>query len=342
MDQLLSNLEMLIPEAMGMARLRYGVLREVLYNQPVGRRQIALRMHCSERAARSEIAVLRDMGAVAITPAGIELTDHGMDMLSMADEVMPILEGLSSLAQRLQQYLGLEQVVLVPGDSYLDPYTKRELGRAAARFFKEALSSSVTMAVTGGSTLAEMGKAIPAGLPGSGVVVLPARGGLGEKIELQANAIAAHIAEAVGGSYRMLHIPDNLEQKTIDSLMFNSQVAEVVAQLKQCDIVVHGIGSAMEMANLRGLDQETLKTLENQRAVGEAFRYYFNASGEIVYNVAGIGLELSDLASIPLVVAVAGGSNKAQAIEAVLKNRRRGVLISDEGAARAILERGKE
>ncbi|NLB18012.1 MAG: transcriptional regulator, partial [Syntrophomonadaceae bacterium] len=73
--------------------------------------------------------------------------------------------------------------------------------------------------------------------------------------------------------------------------------------------------------------------------VGDAFRYYFNAAGEIVYNVAGIGLELSDLDNISLVVAVAGGSNKAWAIESVLTNRRRGTLISDEGAARAILER---
>ena len=63
MDRLIANLERLVPEAMAEARLRYRVLREVLYNQPAGRRQIAIRLGCSERSARSEIAALKEQGA---------------------------------------------------------------------------------------------------------------------------------------------------------------------------------------------------------------------------------------------------------------------------------------
>lgn len=339
MDRLIANLERLIPEALAEARLRYRVLREVLYNQPVGRRQIAVRLGCSERSARSEIAALKDQGALEITPGGIMLTNHGLELVHLVDEVIPYLDGLNSLGVQLQRRLKLDTVLVVPGDSYHDPYAKKDLGRAAARYLKEVLPEVSIVAVSGGATLAEMGNAIPPGPARHDVMVLPARGGLGEKVEEQANTIAAHIAEAIGGHYRLLHIPDNLDGETMKSLLANQQVAEIVAQLKSCDLLIHGIGSALEMASRRGLADGALRILEEQQAVGEAFRYYFDAQGEIVYSVTGVGLELSDLNNIPIVVAVAGGSNKARAIEAVLINRGRGTLITDEGAARAILER---
>ena len=339
MDRLIANLERLIPEALAEARLRYRVLREVLYNQPVGRRQIAIRLGCSERSARSEISALKEQGALEVTPGGIMLTAHGLELVHLVDEVIPYLDGLNSLGVQLQQKLKLDTVLVVPGDSYFDPYAKKDLGRAASRYFKEVLPEVSIVAVSGGATLAEMGNAIPPGLARRDVLVLPARGGLGEKVEEQANTIAAHIAEAIGGHYRLLHIPDNLEEGTMKSLLTNQQIAGIVAQLKRCDLLIHGIGSALEMASRRGLAESALRILEEQQVVGEAFRYYFNAQGEIVYSVTGIGLELSDLNNIPIVVAVAGGSNKARAIEAVLTNRRRGILITDEGAARAILGR---
>jgi len=338
MDRLMANLERLIPQALAEARLRYRALREILYNQPIGRRQLAMRLDCSERSARSLIAALKDQGVLEITPGGIILTEYGLELVHMVDEVIPYLDGLNSLALRLQERLNLDKVLVVPGDSYYDPYSKKDLGRVAARYFREVLPKVRIVAVSGGTTLAEMSNAIPSGAARHDVLVLPARGGLGEKVEEQANTIAAHIAEAIGGHYRLLHIPDNLEQETMKILLANHQIAEIVAQLKQCDLLIHGIGSALEMASRRGLVENALKTLEEKKAVGEAFRYYFDANGDIVYSVTGIGLELSDIKNIPIVVAVAGGSNKARAIEAVLRNRGRGTLITDEGAARAILE----
>lgn len=338
MERLVKSLEKLAPEALEIARTRYRVLKEIMINQPIGRRQIALRLDLSERAARGEIEVLREMGALEITSAGIVLTHYGMELLNEFDRLAPYLEGLKSLERALLNHLRLDQVIVVPGDSFTEPLVKKDLGRAAARYVRGLLFPGCTLAVTGGTTLAEMAQAMAHTPAGEGVLVLPARGGLGEEVEEQANTIAAHIAKAIGGQYRLLHVPDSLDPDTINRLMENPRVAEIVERLKQCDILVHGIGSALEMACRRGLRDEALRILEEKEAVGEAFRYYFNSAGEIVYCLPGIGLELEDLKSIPHVVAVAGGSNKARAIAAALANRRRGTLITDEGAARKILE----
>lgn len=91
------------------------------------------------------------------------------------------------------------------------------------------------------------------------------------------------------------------------------------------------------MAKRRGLSAGEIDFLHRQGATGEALRYYFDNQGKIVYEVPGIGLELTDLANVNIIVAVAGGSNKAEAIKAVLKSGYPKVLITDEGAVKKII-----
>jgi len=172
------------------------------------------------------------------------------------------------------------------------------------------------------------------------VLVVPARGGLGGEVEEQANVVAARIAKAIGAEYRLLHLPDNLEESLLESLKKDARIKEVVELVKSCNILVHGIGVALEMAARRGLSPEGLQVLEERGAVGEVLRYYFNREGQIVYSQPGIGIEFEDMGGLKKVIAVAGGSNKAEAIAAVLRNHRRGVLVTDEGAARKILQKG--
>ncbi|HBQ87655.1 MAG TPA: transcriptional regulator, partial [Syntrophomonas sp.] len=273
---------------------------------------------------------------IATTPAGLYLTACGQDLLNEIDEVIPYLFKINTLADRLKERFDLKEVIIVPGDSYGDALAKKDLGRAAARFLLNALYPGCVVAVTGGTTLAEMADAIK-GRNVPDVMVVPARGGLGEKMEQQASTIAARIAQAIGAQYRLLHIPDSLEQSTAEALKRDNHIREVVNLIKSSNLLIHGIGPAIEMANRRGLTAEQIQILNEGQAVGEALRYYFDNLGNIVYETPGIGLEGDDIASIDTVVAVAGGSNKAMAIESVLRNRRRDVLITDEGAAKKII-----
>ncbi|HCF70551.1 MAG TPA: transcriptional regulator [Syntrophomonas sp.] len=336
MNQLFTIMERFAPEAIEIMEVRYQVLRQILHNAPVGRRQIARNTGCSERLVRTEVDTLRERGAIATTPAGLYLTACGQDLLNEIDEVIPYLFKINTLADRLKERFDLKEVIIVPGDSYGDALAKKDLGRAAARFLLNALYPGCVVAVTGGTTLAEMADAIK-GRNVPDVMVVPARGGLGEKMEQQASTIAARIAQAIGAQYRLLHIPDSLEQSTAEALKRDNHIREVVNLIKSSNLLIHGIGPAIEMANRRGLTAEQIQILNEGQAVGEALRYYFDNLGNIVYETPGIGLEGDDIASIDTVVAVAGGSNKAMAIESVLRNRRRDVLITDEGAAKKII-----
>lgn len=336
MDQLFTIMERFAPEAIEIMAVRYQVLRQILHNAPVGRRQIARNTGCSERLVRTEVDILRERGVISTTPAGLYLTACGQNLLTEIDEVIPYLFKINTLADQLKERFNLKEVIIVPGDSYRDALAKKDLGRAAARFLLNTLYPGCIVAVTGGTTLAEMADAIKERNI-SDVMVVPARGGLGEKMEQQASTIAARIAQAIGAQYRLLHIPDSLEQSTAEALKKDNHIREVVDLIKSSNILVHGIGPAMEMANRRGLTAQQMQILNEGQAVGEALRYYFDNLGNIVYETPGIGLEGDDIANIGTIVAVAGGSNKAIAIEAVLRNRRRDVLITDEGAAKKII-----
>ncbi|MBC7075824.1 MAG: sugar-binding domain-containing protein [Syntrophomonadaceae bacterium] len=341
MNRLFTIMERFAPEALEIMEVRYRILRQVLHKQPIGRRQICKDLGYAERSIRGEVDVLKSRGAVIITPAGVCLTPYGEEMINAIDEFLPFLFNIQLLAEEIKRMFDLEEVVLVPGDSYKDYMTKKDLGRAAARFLRKNIETGFVIAVTGGSTLAEIADAINNGSHIADVLVVPARGGLGGEVEQQAGTIAAKIARAIGAKYRLLHIPDNLDKDTVEILRKDSHISEVVDIIKSSNILIHGIGSALEMANRRGLTDKEIKYLEKKRAVGEVFRYYFDERGNIVYEAPGIGLELADLRNIDKVVAVAGGSNKADAIKAVLSNRQQNVLITDEGAAKRIILKRK-
>src|SRR5690606_31482286 len=97
--------------------------------------------------------------------------------------------------------------------------------------------------------------------------------------------------------------------------------------------IIHGVGEAITMAKRRKSSSELLALLEKEEAVAEAFGYYFNREGDIVYKTQVIGLRLEDVRQAKHVIAVAGGRNKAAAILAFLKSGVQDVLVTDEGAA---------
>src|SRR5699024_2444709 len=95
---------------------------------------------------------------------------------------------------------------------------------------------------------------------------------------------------------------------------------------------------AKTMAVRRNSSETVLEKLKTKVAVAEAFGYYFNEVGNIINKVQTIGLKLEDLDNTPHNIAVAGGTSKANAIKAYMKNGHSKVLITDEGAATYILK----
>lgn len=337
MKKFFNIVERLAPEAVEIMGNRYQVLKQIFYNQPIGRRQLTRNIGSTERVVRAEVDLLKSRGALQTTAAGIYLTAYGEEMLRDFAELVPWLYNTQMLAETLQKRFGLREVIIVPGDSAADQLTKDDLGRAGAEYLRRILYPGCILAVTGGTTLAGVASMMREGIDAKDICVVPARGGLGEDVETQAGNIAAKIAQAIGAQYRLLHIPDNLEASTAEALKKDIHISEVIKTIKSASILIHGIGPATEMAQKRGLSPAEFRYLQLHNARGEALRYYFDEDGQIIFEIPGIGIERADFNHIETKVAVAGGSNKAAAIEAVLRSGQENVLITDEGAAQRII-----
>ncbi|EAX46945.1 transcriptional regulator, DeoR family [Thermosinus carboxydivorans Nor1] len=323
------------PELISVMEDRYNILRHIQYAQPVGWRALAAMLGVGERIVRAQVDFLKNAGLVDFSPLGMTVTDEGGALLSELAAYIRLVRGLTDLEEELAVKLRLERVVIIPGDSQADAAVQRELGRAAAGVLSQYLGDNMTIAVSGGSTMATLADAVQFSAPGTTVV--PARGGLGEQVEYQANTIAARIAGKLGGRYRLLHIPDGLSEEALEAILASDgNVRAVADMIKRAHILVHGIGQAAQMAARRGLPAETIREITARGAVGEALGQYCTITGDVVYVTNSVGLRLADLTGIGRVIAVAGGSSKAAAIVAVTGAGGQDILITDEAAARAI------
>lgn len=336
MRNLLEIQEQLLPDLMDTLKRRYSILYQIKLSGMVGRRTLASSLSMTERVLRAETDLLKAQGLIEIETLGMRISGLGVRLLEDLEPVMNELFGLVELEEKIRQAYGLRKVVIIPGDSESSSEVKRELGRAGARTLLSFVENGDTIAVTGGSTLAEVAEqmsALPNGESLTGTWFVPARGGLGESMEIQANTIASKMAKRVGAEYRLLHVPDLLSEDAYQSLVQDQHIQEIVDVIRRCRVIIHGIGDAMEMARRRKLDDSSIQGLQADGAIAESFGYYFSENGEVVHKMLTLGLRLEDIMRTETIIGIAGGQGKGKAIHAVLKFGHENILVTDEAAA---------
>lgn len=328
----------LVPDLMNVLQKRYAILRQMQHAGLVGRRTLASSLDMTERVLRAEVDFLKEQGLVETVSHGMTVSEAGRALLLEMEPLMNELFGLHELAERIRSRFNMNRVIVVPGDSDQSGHAKKELGRAGAAALKQFAHPGDVIAVAGGSTMAETAGWLSPSPQYADILFVPARGGLGETVELQANTIASSMAKKTGGSYRLLHVPDDLGEEAYQSLLQEPNIQEIVEVIRRARIVVHGIGEAEEMANRRKTNPDTIETLKRSGALAEAFGYYFDKEGRVVHNVQTIGLRMEDIFNTEVVIGIAGGKSKGRAIAAVLQFGHEDVLVTDEAAAMELLD----
>ncbi|MFP5112692.1 sugar-binding transcriptional regulator [Bacillaceae bacterium C204] len=339
MQSLIDIQKRLLPDLLQVLQKRYSILRYIGFMQPVGRRSLAVSLGYTERVLRGEVDFLREQDLIYTNNVGMSLTPEGKNLLEDLEGFMRELKGIDVMELELKHKLGIKKAIIVPGNSDESPMVKGELGKASAICMKKLLSGKNIIAVTGGSTMAAVAERLSPEITQKELLFVPARGGVGEDVQNQANTICSIMSRNTQSKHRVFYVPDQVSTDIYESLIREPDIHEVLKLIKSASMVLHGIGDAITMAERRKTNPEILSMLESSKAVGEAFGYYFNEQGEIVHKVLTIGLQLEDLVGIPNVIAVAGGTSKAKAIKAYLKQAPAStILITDEGAARKLLK----
>ncbi|MDD6796326.1 MAG: sugar-binding domain-containing protein [Clostridiaceae bacterium] len=337
MQEILRLQNKIVPELVGVLEKRYNILRTIYYNQPIGRRILSNQLALGERIVRNEISLLKTQGLIEINTPGMTITKSGEEIVNKLKEFIHEIKGLSELESQVKDILNLRQVIIVPGDIEENPVIIKELGKACSNYVKNIIKDDMIIALTGGSTLKEVIEAFPKQNNFSNILVVPARGGMGKKVETQANTLAASLAEKLNGTYKLLHIPENLSLDILDSLIKEKEIKEVVDCINNADLLMYGIGNAVHMAEKRGANEEEINRLKGLGAIGEAFGCYFNKESKVVSQTTPIGINIKEARKIKIHIAVAGGKNKVESIISTQRNNVNGILVTDEAAGREIL-----
>lgn len=340
MQSVVSVIEEVIPDIMYTLQNRYHILRNVFLLGPVGRRVLADRMGITERVLRTESEGLKKQGLIKTSKMGMELTEKGETVYHQLDQLMGQLLGMREKEKQLASYLEIEQCVIISGDIDDQPKLREEIGRAAMEALDFLLPEGDNIiAVMGGTTMAEVANQMNETLSRKRkLLFVPARGGLGESLNIQANSITSLMAQRTGGENRVLYVPEQVSEETYKPLLQEPGIKKTLKLVNDANCVLFGIGNAKLMAERRGMNEDVLALIKNKAAVGEAFGEFYDQSGEVVYKIPRIGMQSKNLANIASVIAVAGGRSKAKAIEAYMKKAPGHTwLITDEGAANEIL-----
>jgi len=334
---ILGRLFEMAPDLMREMELRALILERVAALGPIGRRAMAARLRLAEREVRSAADALKEAGCIVQSAAGMELTEHGRNLMETARAVSRSRRTLSSVEAALAHRLNVERVCVVPGDADMDETVLRDAARAAAQRLRSVLHGASVLAVSGGRTMAMMAQALDAAAPIE-MTVVPAQGGMGSGVWRQAGTLAEEIAGRLGGQSRMLHIPDGLSAQTAQELAHLPQVREALELLRHADVLFYGVGNALESAAQRGMGASERETLRKNGAVGEALGFYFDAKGGVVGAKASCLIDTQDMGVRMAAAAVAAGHSKAEAIMAVCAHHSHRLLVTDEGAAHRMME----
>ena len=337
----LKIIESIAPDIFQTVQERYRILQNIYWMQPVGRRVLADTLDTTERILRTETDLLKKLELIDTSKSGMKLTTKGERVYHQLGNLTDQLFGMDCLERALANHFGISRCLITPGNSDQQEKVIDELGYLLWDSLNQQLPNGRNIiAVMGGTTMAKVAEKV-SNLEASHRhnLFVPARGGIGESVKVQANSVSAMMAMQSRGDYRSLYVPEQLSSTTYDSLLQEPSILEVLNLISEANCVIHSIGRAIHMAARRKMTEEDLVMLKQKNAVAESFGYFFNENGEVVYRIPRIGLDLKDILNIPYVFAVAGGRSKAKAIHAYMKNAPKQTwLITDEAAANAILK----
>jgi len=277
------------------------------------------------------------------------LLKEGRDKGIVTFHIKNYEDRLNSLEEKLEQFFKLKEAVVVSDEEITsEEYIKKKVAKAAAVLLQRRIRENDTIAVSWGTTLAEVVKAInpPSHL---NVDIVPLLGGIDiTGRDIHSNEIARQASKAFKGKYYVLNAPvfvnNLLAKKTFEK---ENNIKAVIDKAKSADIAVVGIGSPKQSSTMikRGyFSPKEFFKLTDKSVVGDICTNFYDIQGNILnlsLHNKMIGLGLKELKHIPIVIGVAYGEDKKEAILGALRGGHVNIIVTNKGVAEYLIENTK-
>jgi DNA-binding transcriptional regulator LsrR (DeoR family) len=245
----------------------------------------------------------------------------------------------AELSDRLRTTYGLREALVVATADESEDSIRGHIGRLAADYLTEVAEEGDVIGLACSRTLNAMTLALT-DLPK--VTVVQLTGVLPGGVEENSVELVRRVASIARGPAYPIYAPLVVsDAASARGLRRQPQVADAMKRYRDLTKAVVAIGSWDPPASLvrDSLTRSEAETLRRRGVSAEVCARLLNADGEPVSSLADrvIAITTEELQKVPEVIAVAGGIKKAHAIHAVLRGGLVTALVTDAGAARALL-----
>ena len=304
---------------------------------------LACRRYYLDGASKSEIALELGISRFKVARLLERARREGLVRI----EIQPLPELDLALGDEVARRHGLRGAIVVRTDADDDQLGLARVGRAAAAILVDTLDATDVLGVSWGRTLHAMVEHLPR-LPACSVVQLV---GSVPSLELDLNSLELlrRLAQRATGPVHPLHVPLIVDDpETASALRREPHVARTVAMFDRLTRAIVGIGRwAPAGSTVRAaLSPADAAATDGAGGVADVCAIVLDAEGRQV-RVAGVperclAIREDQLRRVPDVIAVATGTDKVPAIRAALRSGLVHRLVTDEQAARRLVDDPRE
>ena len=249
-----------------------------------------------------------------------------------------------ALERRLVARFGLSEAMVAPSPAD-DAQVAAVVGRAAAIYLAEQVNDGLAIGVGWGKTLDACAQSLVA-QRASRVSIISLLGGMTHSRGVNPSAVARRMADAFAADCYQLTAPLLVADEAMRAALWaEPSLTDLRMRARGVDLALVSVGDVSAQATLfrEGLlPKAELETLIAAGAVGDLLCHFLDAHGRAVDHPVRhrvIAFDLDDLRRVPRVVIASGGKRKVAALSAALAAVRPSALITDEQAARGLLDR---
>ncbi|MEA2021186.1 MAG: sugar-binding transcriptional regulator [Candidatus Caldatribacteriota bacterium] len=253
---------------------------------------------------------------------------------------------LGSLENKLEQYFKLKEAVIVSDKGInSEEAIKEKVGRAAALLLQRRVRENDTIAVSWGTTISKVVKELHPYLQ-LNIDTVPLVGGIDiTGRDIHSNEIARRLSEAFKGKYYVLNAPIFVSNIHIKEVFEKEKsIKTVIDKARSADIAVVGIGCPNKQSSTmikRGyFSVKEFTGLTGKRVIGDICTNFYDIWGNIIkfpLQNKMIGLKLKELKHIPIVIGVACGEDKKEAILGALRGGYVNIIVTNERIAKYLI-----
>lgn len=247
------------------------------------------------------------------------------------------------LGIELEKCLGLNEAVVIPsGDTHDE--TSDAVGLALGKYLSNAIGDNMTIGVGWGRTLTASLVSFKPSIR-QGVKVLPLLGGAVEPLPPNPVEYCWRLGNAIGADCYLFPSPLIVDSaQTKQSLIERCGLETIFRMSKNLDVAVISVGDIGPNCTSSArplISDEDMQALIDDGCVADVLCNFIDKDGKdmnhpIKDRVMSVGLQ--DIEKSKLKILASGGVHRSEAILAAVKRIGFDVLVTDEGAAEAILQ----